>query len=426
MPTQKGASREDIEITHDAVQNGKNHLFAIGINEYKDFAQLSNARKDIEDIAAILSTEYYFERQNIRLLCDNEATRGNIIDELDGLRRKIKAEDRLLIYYSGHGFRDGERGFWIPVDAKKERVGTYISNAEVRDIIQAIKARHILLISDSCFSASLLVRDASRDIGKSFTNWDKDPSRYVFISGKGVVSDGESGKNSPFAAGILKHLNQNRAEALNIVHLADSVTKEIQFNYEQQADISPLFGAGHQGGQFVFFKKQTERDDWQAALSKNTEGAYLAYLDKYGNGQFEHEAEAKLLAIADEKEWQLATLQDAAFYYRQYLRKFKNGQYAEIAQAKLNVIREQEETDRKEQEAKRKEQARLDKIEADKLQEAKRKEQEAKRQEQDRLDKIEADKLQEVKRQEQDAKRKEQERLDKIEEIGRASCRERV
>ena len=95
MPAQKGASREEIEITYDAVQNGKNHLFAIGINEYKDFTQLSNARKDIEDIAAILSTEYYFERQNIRLLCDNEATRGNIIDELDGLRRKIKAEDRL-------------------------------------------------------------------------------------------------------------------------------------------------------------------------------------------------------------------------------------------------------------------------------------------------------------------------------------------
>ena len=198
------------------------------------------------------------------------------------------------------------------------------------------------------------------------------PSRYVFISGKGVVSDGEKGKNSPFAAGILKHLKQNEAEALNIVSLADSVTKEIQFNYEQQAEISPLFQAGHGGGQFIFFKKQTERDDWQAALQKNTEGGYLAYLDKYENGQFTEEAESKLLAIADEKEWQLATSHDAVYYYRQYLRKFKQGKYATAAQAKLDAIREQEQADRKEHE-------RLAKIEADKK-------------ERERLAQIEADK----------------------------------
>ncbi len=29
-------------------------------------------------------------------------------------------------------------------------------------------------------------------------------------------------------------------------------TKEITFNYEQQAEVSPLFQAGHQGGQFAF------------------------------------------------------------------------------------------------------------------------------------------------------------------------------
>ncbi len=405
----------------DALQKGKNYFFGIGINTYTDFAPLLNARKDIEDITDLLTTHYYFDPNHSILLRDEQATRENIIEELEILGAQLKPDDRLLIYYSGHGFRSGERGFWIPVDAKRDRFGSYISNAQVRDVIQSIKARHILLISDSCFSASLLVRNASRDIGKTFQNWDNDPSRYVFISGKGVVSDGEKGKNSPFAAGILKHLRNNEAEALNIVSLADQVTKEIQFNYEQQAEISPLFQAGHGGGQFIFFKKQTERDEWQAALMKNTEGGYLAYLDKYENGQFAAEAEAKLLDIADEKEWQLATLHDAVFYYRQYLRKFRNGKYTATAQAKLNAIREQEEADRKEQErvakieADKKEQERLAKIEADKKEHERLTKIEADKKEQERLAKIEADKKEQERLAKIEADKKEHERLAKLE-----------
>ncbi len=418
MPPERTITRIP-KTPFETLKTGKNHLFAIGINTYSDFNPLSNARKDIEDLAAILSEHYYFEPSNMQLICDEDATRGNIIDELNGLRAKIKDNDRLLIYYSGHGFSDDERGYWIPVDAKKNRVSSFISNAEVRDIIKAIKARHILLISDSCFSSSLLTRDASRDIGKSFLNWDKDPSRYVFISGKGVVSDGEKGKNSPFAASILKHLNRNEAEALNIVQLADIVTKEIQFNYEQQAEISPLNQAGHSGGQFIFFKKQTERDDWQAALAKNTEGGYLAYLDKYENGQFEKDAEAKLLDIADEKEWNLTISHDAAYYYRQYLRKFKNGKYAVIAQTKLDAIaeleREQEQAKRKEQEAKREEQERLAKIEADKKEREQLAKIEADKKEREQLAKIEADKKEREQLAKIEVDRKEREQLAKIE-----------
>ena len=420
MPPEKGIGNAH-QTPFEALQKGKNYLFAIGINAYSDFTPLLNARKDIEDMAALLTEHYYFDPNHILLLCDEHATRENIIDELEVLGAQIQPEDRLLIYYSGHGFRIGERGFWIPVDAKRNRFGSYISNAEVRDIIQAIKARHILLISDSCFSASLLVRDASRDIGKTFQNWDKDPSRYVFISGKGVVSDGEKGKNSPFAAGILKHLRHNEAEALNIVSLADQVTKEIQFNYEQQAEISPLFQAGHGGGQFIFFKKQTERDDWQSALLKNTEGGYLAYLDKYENGQFVPEAEAKLLVIADEKEWQVATLQDAAFYYRQYLRKFRNGKYAETAHTQLNVIREQEENDRKERErlaqleAERKEHERLAKLETDRKEYERLAQLEADRKERERLAQLKADKKEHERLAKLEADKKEQEHLAKLE-----------
>ncbi|MEO5582539.1 MAG: caspase family protein, partial [Saprospiraceae bacterium] len=344
------------------IKTGKNYLFAIGINTYQYFTPLLNARKDILDLSQLLVDQYYFEAQNVQLICDEEATKDNIIDQLDGLRRKVKPEDRLLIYYSGHGFTDIDRGFWIPVDAEPNRVSSYIANAEVRDIIQSIKARHILLISDSCFSASLLVRDISSDlVGTAFMDWERNPSRWAFISGKGVVSDGKEGENSPFAGGILKHLRYNDEDAINILRLADRVNQEIRFNYEQQAEVSPLFQAGHGGGQFVFVKKQTEKDEWQSALNNSDEGSFLEYLNKYPDGKFVKEAEQKLIDIADENEWASALMTNAAFAYRQYLRKYRKGKHAEEAEIKLDAIEKEDRLEK--EEARKKEQDRVFKVE---------------------------------------------------------------
>jgi hypothetical protein len=388
----------------EELKRGTNYLLAIGINAYEQFTKLSNARKDVEDIAALLVKDYYFDPQNILFLCDEAATKDSIIDELDALSKKLETNDRLLIYYSGHGFLDGERGFWIPVNAKRDRVSSYIANAEVRDIIQSFKARHILLISDSCFSANLLVRDATRgNMSGAFIEWERTPSRWIFISGKGVVSDGKAGQNSPFAQALLKHLRENKAEALNIVLLANSVTTEVRFDYAQQAEISPLYQSGHKGGQFVFLKRQTEKDDWQAALSQNTEGSYLAYLNQYPNGQFEQEAEQLLMDIADEKEWRIATRLKAAFAYRQYLRNYPKGSHAQEAQTHLDLIAEVERREKAEKEAERvakieankKEVERIAKIEMDKKEAERIAKIEADKKEAERIAKIEADKKEE-------------------------------
>ena len=401
MPEDKGIGV--IPLTPLAeFKKGNNYLFAIGINTYQDFAPLSNARKDVEDVADVLVRDYYFERQNIRFLCDDEATKDNIIEELTGLSKKIKENDRLLIYYSGHGHLEGKRGFWIPVNAKRDRMASYIANAEVRDIIQDIKARHILLISDSCFSANLLVRDATRDIGGAFTDWERNPSRWIFISGKGIVSDGIAGTNSPFAKAILKHLHQNSDDMLNIVDLANRVTKEVRYNYEQQADIMPLYQSGHEGGQFVFVKRQTEKDDWATALRLDTEGGYLSYLEKYPQGRFEKDAEKKLEEIADEREWHKADLRDAAFAYRDYLKKYPKGKHSTEANTRLQKITTKEAERIAKIEADKKEAERLAKLETD-------------RKEAERIAKIEADRKETERLAKLEADRKEAERIAKIE-----------
>jgi len=334
-PVKRGSL--DVNKSPPPLPAGKNYFLGIGVDTYQHFPPLNNARKDVEDLCAALQEHYYFEAAHTTLLTGVNASRKNILRQLSDYRRRLTRDDRLLIYYAGHGLFDDGLGFWVPAEAEREDISSYVGNTEVREIIRNIPARHILLISGSCFSASLLVRDATRD-ARAFEDFDRNPSRWVFISGKGVVSNGKAGQNSPFAASILKHLHQSTEKAVNIAQLADYVTKTVRFNYEQQAEAGPLYQTGHEGGQFVFRRRQTEADARNTALQINTEGSWLAYLNQYPNGQFADEADKRLADIADERAWAKASDQDEAFAYREYLRKHPKGRYAAEANTCLAAL----------------------------------------------------------------------------------------
>ena len=68
-----------------------------------------------------------------------------------------KPDENVLIYYAGHGDLDrlSDDGWWIPADAKGGDSITYLDNFLVQKYIRSMKARHVLLISDSCYSGTL-------------------------------------------------------------------------------------------------------------------------------------------------------------------------------------------------------------------------------------------------------------------------------
>ncbi len=252
-------SNTNIEIEENAQDTGNTFFLGIGINQYEHFTKLNNAVKDVTDIGTLLTTQFGFstEAPFFNLLLDDKATRRNIIKAINQLCLLVQPQDRVLIYYSGHGYLDSSTnlGYWIPVKAEHEFTADYVSNSDVRDLIKSMKCRHILLISDSCFSESLLHRAVvKRPVdNQAFFDWERKASRWVVSSGKGVVPDGKRGDNSPFAKQLLNHLKAVDTQ-ININGLANQVTTSIQYNYEQQPEASPLFGAGHDGGQFIFYK----------------------------------------------------------------------------------------------------------------------------------------------------------------------------
>ena len=81
---------------------GQSWFFGIGINDYKYFPPLNNAVRDVEAILQLLREQYDIDEAKI--LTDGQATRRSILRKLEELSRKVKPDDKLLIYFSGHGY----------------------------------------------------------------------------------------------------------------------------------------------------------------------------------------------------------------------------------------------------------------------------------------------------------------------------------
>lgn len=337
MPNQDKTINRSIEVSESekvqgALKEETTWFLGIGINTYKEFPSLNNAVKDIEDIKSVLLDTYNFVPDKTILLLNEEATKENIVEQLDRLAESVKPKDKLLIYYSGHGHLNQHTGlgYWIPYDAKRDKTSNYILNSTVRDYIKVIQARHILLISDSCFSGSLFVRGAKRSADIAMEELESIPSRWAICSGRHdeQVYDGEPGKNSPFAESILETLRRNEKRLLNVAKIADRVVEQTRANYEQLPEANPLYGVGHKGGQFIFRLKADENADWSQAEKENTLEAYRLFLAKYPQGKYADAAKQKINFEEEETVWEKTKSANTLLAYLEYDRLYPDGRYS--------------------------------------------------------------------------------------------------
>ena len=101
---------------------------------------------------------------------------------------------------------DTNMGFWIPVDGSVKTAGNWVSNKDISKLLAAIRARQLILVSDSCFSGSL-----TREQKVDYTQAPKPEeilrkrSVLVFSSGgdEPVSDEGKDG-HSIFAWSLIK------------------------------------------------------------------------------------------------------------------------------------------------------------------------------------------------------------------------------
>ena len=153
---------------------GNSYALLIGVNEYANLPKdrwLSYAANDVQALREVLIRHYGFSPDRMILLLNKQATLENIRKALARLadKRKVGADDRILVYFSGHGQTvkvgaGGDMGFLIPHDADvdladMENAGPFLGSClpmkAVWDYLVSSPAKHVLLLADACYSGLL-------------------------------------------------------------------------------------------------------------------------------------------------------------------------------------------------------------------------------------------------------------------------------
>ncbi len=247
------------QLGGSALALGTYHALLIGINDYQhtDFApKLRTAVNDVQALGRLLIDDYGFK--NVQLLLDRQATRAGILRVLAEFRdMPLGPGDNLLIYYAGHGHQraDTQDGFWIPADATADEF-SWISVADIRRILKNVKARHTLLVSDSCFSGTLSRATVTLPTNDRFLRevFLKDSYQVISSGGLEPVADGGRDGLSLFAYSFVGYLRQQTRPYVTAAQLYSDVAPLVAnaSGSRQTPEHGKIPDTFDQNGQFIF------------------------------------------------------------------------------------------------------------------------------------------------------------------------------
>lgn len=161
----------------------------------------------------MLAERYDFE---VMAFSNGEVTPVNVLGWLAGMQRMVSADDRVLIYYAGHGLTRGaeifEQAYLALSDTQPGDWDSALAFKVLRREAERLKARHVLFLLDSC-------QDGLGIKGQAQTGTPSDPAYYlsrrtcyvIGAGGKQVVEPGTTrdGQHSLFAGQVLRWLTDD-------------------------------------------------------------------------------------------------------------------------------------------------------------------------------------------------------------------------
>jgi tetratricopeptide (TPR) repeat protein len=189
----------------------RGHALLIGVSDYKSgWPQLPNVKNDLQDLKAGL--EPYFETVDIVPNPTVAQLRDRMGEFLLG--QWNKPDERLFIYYAGHGFTDFNQssrdndGYITGSDTPGKAIAKAMSFFEVDSWSRQTRARHVLMVFDACFSGSLFQtmgppEEPARPDLDGVRRMLGQPMRYYITAGR---QNEEVAADSTFATLLLRGL----------------------------------------------------------------------------------------------------------------------------------------------------------------------------------------------------------------------------
>ena len=231
------------------------YALLISVGEYED-PDITDLEQPIEDglkLREVLIKKYNFASKNIKRL--QNPTREEMIVAFDNLGKQLTKDDNLLIFFAGHGYWDKnlEVGYWLPSDSRRSNPANWFANSTIRDYVGGIKAKHVLLLSDACFSGGILkTRNPFSDASPGLIKIYNLTSRKAMTSG----TLNEVPDESVFMKYLIRQLKENQDKYLTSEQLFTTIKPAILNNSETIPQYGTIQSAGDEGGDFIFILKQ--------------------------------------------------------------------------------------------------------------------------------------------------------------------------
>lgn len=214
-PVQKSSTVQSVAIP-------RSYAVVIGISTYQNLpkaAQLEFPNRDAEDIySALISPEAgQFPPEHVHKLINERATAANIRHEIEEWLPSVTQDnDRVLVYFAGHGFISGGKGWLAAYDVDLKNIpGTaYSMDALGTEMGGKIKGKWKVLLTDACHSGaitpesdptlinqtlldlrkSLFSLTASRDREQSFESdrWGGGHGIFTYYVAKGLEGEADT------------------------------------------------------------------------------------------------------------------------------------------------------------------------------------------------------------------------------------------
>ncbi|BDA67595.1 hypothetical protein CAL7716_017610 [Calothrix sp. PCC 7716] len=181
----------------DKFINGYALLIGVGESAYSKLS-LPVTVKDTQAIyAALVDPElcaYPDDKEHIRVLNNQEATKAAILDGLNWLKAKVESDPKatVFVYYSGHGWVDKNTKLYYLVqhDIKPTKIASSALSAETfTNALRQIQAERLLVIIDSCHAAGMATsKEADLELEEEF-------DEFIRVApSKGFIDDLKQGK----------------------------------------------------------------------------------------------------------------------------------------------------------------------------------------------------------------------------------------
>lgn len=208
------------------------HILSVGVSDYNSpsLTKLKYASKDAVDFVNVIKGQdlsMYGKLSEPILLTDSKATSMNIVRSLSSLVKQAAQDDVVMIFFSGHGIKDGNEAYYMAVDSDGEYPETGVDFETITKQIDKLteKKCKTLLFMDTCHSGTMYGK--TKGDNKPITIANEGVIGYYSSTENQTSAEYDGAENGAFTKALLEGLN-GRAKNSNGEITADNLGQYIK------------------------------------------------------------------------------------------------------------------------------------------------------------------------------------------------------